>query len=139
MTTRCGGVVGMTSTSSRGVRFGRDRVSDSGGDDSIEFTSDVAWDQLWFTRTGDDLLIELMGTESEVTVEGWWSGAQANTAARVETIRAGGHALTESAVQQLVQAMAGMAGPSSGQTELSVAQREQMATPLAAWQELTGS
>ena len=40
---------------------------------------------------------------------------------------------------QLVQAMAGMAGPASGQTTLSAAQREQMAAPLAGWQELTGS
>ena len=125
-----------------GRAFGSDRVSDSGGEDRIEFTSDVGWDQLWFSRTGDDLLIELMGTDSEVTVEGWWSGAlvtDVDAARQVETIQAGEYALTASAVQQLVQAMAGMAGPASGQTTLDAVQRAQMAAPLAAWQELTGS
>ena len=58
-----------------GRAFGSDRVSDTGGSDTVAFTSDVGWDQLWFSRNGSDLLIELMGTESEVTVEGWWSGA----------------------------------------------------------------
>ena len=125
-----------------GRAFGRDRVSDAGGDDTVEFTSGVAWDQLWFSRTGDDLLIELMGTESEVTVEGWWSGAldsEVDASRQVETIGAGGYTLAASAAQQLVQAMAAMEAPASGQTSLSAAQREQMATPLAAWQELTGT
>ena len=125
-----------------GRAFGSDRVSDVGGDDRIAFTSDVGWDQLWFSRTGDDLLIELMGTDSEVTVEGWWSGplvSDVDAARQVETIEAGEYALAASAVQQLVQAMAGMAGPASGQTTLSAVQRAQMAAPLAAWQELTGS
>ena len=122
-----------------GRAFGRDRVVETGGSDRVEFTSDVAWDQLWFSRSGDDLLIELMGTDSEVTVEGWWSGAVSNGAARTETIVAGDHALGASAVQQLVQAMAGLGAPASGQTSLSAAQRQAMATPLAAWQELAGS
>ena len=122
-----------------GRAFGRDRVSDAGGSDSVEFTSGVAWDQLWFSRAGDDLRIELMGTDSEVAVEGWWSGAEADAGARVETIVAGDRALASSAVQRLVQAMAGMDGPASGQTTLSAAQREQMATSLAAWQEVAGS
>ena len=125
-----------------GRGFGSDRVSDAGGSDTVAFTSDVAWDQLWFSRTGSDLLIELMGTESEVTVEGWWSGtldSEVDASRQVETIQAGECSLAASAVQQLVQAMAGMDTPASGQATLSAAQREQMATPLAAWQELTGS
>ena len=86
-----------------GRAFGRDRVVDTGGDDSIEFTDGVAWDQLWFTRTGDDLRIELMGTGSEVTVEGWWSGSlvsDVDAARQVETIQAGEYALAASAVQR---------------------------------------
>ena len=122
-----------------GRSFGRDRVSDTGGADTVAFTSGVAWDQLWFSRTGDDLRIELMGTDSEVAVEGWWNGAEADTTAQVETIVAGDRALASSAVQRLVQAMAGMDGPASGQTTLSAVQREQMATPLSAWQEVAGS
>ena len=125
-----------------GRAFGRDRVVESGGRDTVAFTSDVTWDQLWFSRTGNDLLIELMGTESEVTVEGWWSGAldsEVDASRQVETIVAGGYTLAAGAAQRLVQAMAALDAPASGQTSLSAAQREQMATPLAAWQELTGS
>ena len=125
-----------------GRAFGRDRVIDMGGEDVVAFADGVSWDELWFSRSGNDLLIELLGTESEVTVEGWWSGPLASdpdASRHVETIVAGDHSLAAGAVQQLVQAMAGMGGPASGQTSLTAVQREQMASPLAAWHELTGS
>ena len=83
-----------------------------------------------------------MGTESEVTVEGWWNGAlgtDVDASRQVETILAGDYSLTASAVQQLVQAMAAIDAPASGQTSLSATQREQMSTALAGWQELGGS
>ena len=50
-----------------GRAFGSDTVHDTGGDDTVEFSGEVGWDQLWFSRSGNDLLVELMGTESEVT------------------------------------------------------------------------
>ena len=57
----------------------------------------------------------------------------------METFSTGDHSLTASAVQQLVQAMAAMDAPASGQTSLTPAQREQMSTALAGWQDLGGS
>ena len=121
-----------------GRAFGRDRVSDAGGEDTLEF-SGASWDGLWFSRTGDDLLVELMGSESEVTVEGWWSGSAPDSTRQVESIVAGDHTLAASAVQRLVQAMAGMDAPASGQVSLTATQREQMSGALAAWQEVAGS
>ena len=125
-----------------GRAFGSDTVHDTGGDDTVEFSGEVAWDQLWFSRSGNDILVELMGTESEVLVEGWWNGAldtDVDTSRQVETFSTDDHSLTASAVQQLVQAMAAMDAPASGQTSLSATQREQMSTALAGWQELGGS
>ena len=125
-----------------GRAFGSDTVHDTGGDDTVEFSGEVGWDQLWFSRSGNDLLVELMGTESEVLVEGWWNGAldtEVDASRQVETFSTGDHSLTASAVQQLVQAMAAMDAPASGQTSLTTAQREQMSTALAGWQDLGGS
>ena len=126
----------------RGRGYGRDRVVDTGGRDAIEFSEGVSWDQLWFSRSGDDLVVALMGTESEVAVEDWWNGplvSDVDGSRQVETILAGSHSLSSGAVSQLVEAMAGMSPPPSGQTELSAVQRHQMASPLAAWQEVAGS
>ena len=117
-------------------------MSETSGRDAIEFSEGVSWDQLWFARSGDDLVISLMGTESEIAVEDWWNGSlvsDVNASGQVETILAGDHALDSDAVSRLVEAMAGMSPPPSGQMELTAAQRQQMATPLAAWQEVAGS
>ena len=125
-----------------GRSFGRDRVTETGGRDAIEFSEGVSWDQLWFARSGDDLVISLMGTESEVAVEDWWNGplvSDSNGTGQVETILAGDHSLDSDAVSRLVEAMAGMSAPASGQMELTAAQRHQMASPLAAWQDVAGS
>ena len=125
-----------------GRAFGRDRVVDTGGRDTIEFSDGATWDQLWFSRSGDDLEIALLGTQSGVTVEDWWNGPLVSDIARrrqVETLVAGDHTLSSGAVTQLVEAMAGMSPPPSGQTELTALQHQQMAAPLAAWQELPGS
>ena len=125
-----------------GRAFGHDTVTDTGGTDTVDFSGGVSWDQLWFSRSGDDLVVSLMGTQSGVTVEDWWNGpllSNVDSGRQVETIMAGDRSLTSGAVSRLVEAMAGMSPPPSGQTSLSAPQRQQMATPLAAWQELTGS
>ena len=125
-----------------GRAFGHDTVTDTGGTDTVDFSDGVSWDQLWFSRSGDDLVVSLMGTQSGVTVEDWWNGpllSNVDSGRQVETIMAGDRSLTSGAVSRLVEAMAGMSPPPSGQTSLSAPQRQQMATPLAAWQELTGS
>ena len=125
-----------------GRAFGRDRVVDTGGRDTIEFSDGVTWDQLWFSRSGDDLEIALLGTHSGVTVEDWWNGPLVSDEAasrQVEMLVAGDHSVSSGAVTQLVEAMAGMSPPPSGQAELTMLQRQQMVAPLAAWQELSGS
>ena len=125
-----------------GRAFGADTVRDTGGNDTIDFSVGATWDQLWFSRSGDDLEVALLGTQSAVTVEDWWNGplvSDVDVGRQVETVVAGDHSLGASAVTQLVEAMAGMSPPPSGETELSALHRQQMATPLAAWQEVAGA
>ena len=107
-----------------GRAFGHDTVTDTGGTDTVDFSGGVSWDQLWFSRSGDDLVVSLMGTQSGVTVEDWWNGpllSNVDSGRQVETIMAGDRSLTSGAVSRLVEAMAGMSPPPSGQTSLSAA------------------
>ena len=125
-----------------GERSGATGSWTPGAGDTIEFSDGVTWDQLWFSRSGDDLEIALLGTHSGVTVEDWWNGPLVSDEAgsrQVEMLVAGDHSVSSGAVTQLVEAMAGMSPPPSGQAELTMLQRQQMAAPLAAWQEYPGS
>ncbi|MFT3857757.1 MAG: calcium-binding protein [Aquabacterium sp.] len=79
--------------------------------DSTWFNSDVlqltgaATNQLWFTRSGNNLDIAILGTQDKVTVQDWFKGSSY----RVEKITAmdSGKSLTASKVNSLVTAMAG--------------------------------
>ena len=123
-----------------GRGFGRDTIRErdtngAGEEDTIVFSGGTRWDELWFSRTGSDLVIGLVGTQSRVTVEDWFAGASR----KVETVVAGDRSITAAGVSQLVETMAGMSAPASGQVTLSVSDRRQMGSALAAWQELSGS
>lgn len=66
--------------------------------------------QLWFTRSGDDLVIQTIGTSNTCTIEDWYLG----DAHHVEDIRSGdGKALLDSQVQNLVNAMAAFTVPTT--------------------------
>ena len=105
-----------------------DRVDTSGSYDFLAFASDIASDQLWFKHAGNDLLISIIGASDSVTVCNWYSGSVNHI-----NIGAGnGKVLTESKVEQLVQAMASLSAPVAGQTVLTLAQQTQLAPVLAA-------
>ncbi len=93
--------------------IGSGAYSDS--DDALRFEGDVEHDQLWFERSGDNLLVTLIGTNDEVTVQGWY-GTAGNRLDRIET--ESGYALYTNQVEQLVSAMSSFAPPSSGQLTL---------------------
>ncbi len=100
----------------------------AGNMDILQFGSDVARDQLWFTQSGNDLLVQIIGTADSMTVKDWYLGS----ARHVEQIRAAGGAqsLLDSKVQNLVSAMAGLAFPTT--TTLSQAYHNQLDTVIAA-------
>lgn len=100
----------------------------SGNSDVLQFGSDVARDQLWFARSGDDLLVQIIGTADSVTVKDWYLGS----AHHVEQIKAAGgsNVLLDSQVQNLVNAMAGLALPTT--TTLSQTYHNQLDSVIAA-------
>ncbi len=99
-----------------------------GNTDVLQFASDVARDQLWFTQSGNDLLVQIIGTSDSMTVKDWYLGS----ANHAEQIRAAGGAntLLDSQVQNLVNAMASLAVPTT--TTLSPSYHAQLDTVIAA-------
>jgi Ca2+-binding RTX toxin-like protein len=111
---------------------GSDTVIETGttGGDAAQFGSGIAIDQLWFTQSGSDLQIQVIGTGDYLNLRNWYttSGTQ-----RVDTFRTSdGHALQESAVQNLVNAMASFAPPPAGQTTLSASYQASLEPTIAA-------
>ena len=87
-----------------------------GNSDSLTFASDVSADQLWFSHVGNDLEIDIIGTANSATIKDWYLGSDHH----IEVFKSGdGKTLTDSNVDNLVSAMAGLTPPSSGVTTLS--------------------
>lgn len=88
----------------------------------------VSYDQLWFTKSGKDLVISEIGTNYQATIQNWY-GSQT---AHVEQIQAGGKTLADTDVSKLVNAMATMTAPAAGQTTLPDSYQTQLSSVIAA-------
>ena len=113
---------------------GRDVIKetyDYGGTDKLVF-EDLNHDQIWFEQSGDDLVVSVIGSEGQVTIEDWYLGSSNH----VELFQAAdAKSLTDSAVDQLVSAMAGFTKPALGETVLSTTTKQELSATLAAtWQ-----
>lgn len=103
---------------------------DDNRDDVLNFTG-ISSDQLWFSKSGHNLVISVIGTTDKVTISNWDSGVRYHAA----QIQAGSMTLLESNVQALVDAMAAFAPPPPGQTTLPSNYQNALAPALAAnWQ-----
>ncbi|MBD9656529.1 hypothetical protein IB239_17045, partial [Pseudomonas sp. PDM12] len=115
---------------------GHDTIVETGSysnvTDVLRFGEGLAPESLWLKRGGNDLEILFMGSEDRVTISNWYAGS----AHRVEAFQAAtGVALTESRVQNLVDAMAAFGAPAGGEINLTQAQRDQLNVAIAAnWQ-----
>ena len=90
-----------------------------GNKDTLQLGADVANDQLWFSQAGNNLEIQIIGTNDRMVITNWFGG----NANHVEEVKAGdGKTLTDTNVQNLVTAMAAMTPPPFGQTTLTAAQ-----------------
>ena len=70
----------------------------------IDFASGgVAADQLWLQQSGNNLKIDLLGTNDSITVDNWFASDKRN---QVESIHSGDGLTIDSQLQQLVSAMA---------------------------------
>ena len=101
----------------------------NGASDILAFGSGVTSQQLWFSRSGNNLLATVDGTHETETVNNWFS----STLDQIGTVSDGyGATISASGINSLVQAMASMTPPPLGQTTLSAAQAQQLAPVLAA-------
>jgi hemolysin type calcium-binding protein/hemolysin type calcium binding protein len=107
-----------------GTDFGQTVINNLASDGSapkgeIDFGAGVAHDQLWLQRSGNDLQIDLLGTNQDLTVSGWYAG---NARAQVQSIDAGDDLKLDSQLQQLVAAMATFSANNAGFDPTQVAQ-----------------
>ena len=102
-----------------GRGHGADTIQDSdatsGNTDIAQFLADISPYQLWFQQSGSNLLVSVIGTPDKFTITNWYTGSQ-NHVEQFKT--ATGETLLDTQVQNLVNAMAAFAPPSSGQTDL---------------------
>lgn len=106
-------------------------LSNTPADNDILSIEGITRDNLWLSRQGDSLVIDVRGSENSVTVQDWY----ANSAQRLDAIQAGGSTLYANQVDSLVSAMAAFGAPAGGEINLSQVQRDQLNTVIAAnWQ-----
>jgi Ca2+-binding RTX toxin-like protein len=119
-----------------GRGYGVDTITENdtttGNTDIARFEAGIAVDQLWFTKTGNNLDVSIIGTSDKFTLSNWYLGNQYH----VEQFKTSdGKTLLDSQVQNLVNAMASFAPPAAGQTTLAVNYATTLNSVIAAnWQ-----
>jgi uncharacterized protein YdgA (DUF945 family) len=73
-----------------------------GGTGLVDFTSGIATNQIWFQQKGSDLQVDLMGTNSEMTIAGWFGSNHAP----VQSFNTADGWKLDAQISQLVSAMA---------------------------------
>jgi Ca2+-binding RTX toxin-like protein len=116
-----------------GRGYGADGITENdataGTSDLLSFGADIAVDQLWFRHVGNNLEITVIGTSDVVTVNNWYAGA----ANHVEQFRtSNGSLLLDSAVENLVSAMASLSATPPAQTTLPASYQTSLAPVFAA-------
>ena len=102
-----------------GRGYGADTITENdataGNTDLALFDFGIAVDQLWFLKSGNNLEVSIIGTTDKFTLTNWYLGNQYH----VEQFKTSdGKVLLDSAVQNLVQAMAAFSPPAAGQLTL---------------------
>lgn len=105
-------------------------ITNATQDDALQFMNGISVDQLWFSQSGNTLVASVIGTHQEIDVNNWFEGGTNQL-----QIKSGdGHALVNSQLDNLINAMATMTPPAMGQTTLSQDQMTQLKPSLdAAW------
>ncbi len=99
--------------------------------DTLEIMGGHAINDLWFTQTGNDLDIFILGTQSQIKIENWYTSDYE----KVDVIKNNGYQMHKHSVEALVNAMAGFGAPSGGTISLSASEQMQMSDAIAAaWQ-----
>ncbi|MEC7119312.1 MAG: calcium-binding protein, partial [Pseudomonadota bacterium] len=83
--------------------------------DRVQLGLGVVREQVWFSQAGDDLVVEIIGTDAHAVVEDWFSAGMSIEAFRLTS----GRTLLAADVNTLVDAMSAFAPPAFGETTLS--------------------
>jgi Ca2+-binding RTX toxin-like protein len=69
--------------------------------DTLELDKDLALDDLWFSQSGNDLQIDIIGTDDKLTISNWYS----SDAYKLEEVHVNGSNILNNQLEQLVSAM----------------------------------
>lgn len=111
---------------------GSDLISNAdtdGGADRLVFGAGIAQDDLWFARSGEGLLVSVLGGADRTTLQNWYSGAS-NQLDHFELID--GSTLAATQVQQLVDAMSVFSAPPASLSDLTSEQQQSVESVIAA-------
>jgi Ca2+-binding RTX toxin-like protein len=119
-----------------GQRGGSDRIENS-APSSTEFDGlwmyDSAPGSLWFSQSGWDLLISVVGTGDQVKIANWYF----SEALQLDAVYSGDRVLWRNQVDQLVSAMAGFDAPTGVGAVIPQSVRAELEPTLAAvWQQV---
>jgi serralysin len=115
-----------------GLGGGSDLVSNADTDlgaDRLLFGAGIAADQLWFARSGNDLVVSVLGGTDRATLQGWYSSTS-NQLDHFEL--SDGTTLAAAQVQQLVSAMSAFSAPPASMSDLTLAQQQSVESAVAA-------
>jgi len=120
-----------------GTGYGQDKVYNSDAScttssGALEIT-DTGKDNLWFSKSGSNLVVTIAGTTDQFTVSEWYAGASY----QLDNVAAGGCRLQNTMVDQLVNAMASYSVPyGAGNTIPQVVQDALAPVLTATWQQV---
>ncbi|WP_415891703.1 calcium-binding protein [Neptuniibacter sp. PT8_73] len=112
---------------------GQDTIkeSSSSSNDQLVLGESISYDDLWFSRSGNDLVIDFNSSTDQVKIQSWYS----SSSYEVEQIKASGNVLDHSKVDALVQAMAAFDAPGGAGEEIPQDVKDQLQPVLASsWQ-----
>ena len=113
---------------------GQDHIVESNSSaatDILTLGDEVSLEELWFSRATDDLQINIAGTDDQVTIDNWYTDANA----QLDEIELGNSVLLNSKVEQLVIAMASYNVPSGVGNVIAQSTQESLQPILTeAWQ-----
>jgi len=103
----------------------------AGADTDVLSIEGIVREDLWLSRDGDNLVLDVLGTDDRMTIQDWYASADQT----LDAVQAGSSSLYANQVDTLVNAMAAFGVPVSGQLDLTQAQRDQVDVVIAAsWQ-----
>jgi Ca2+-binding RTX toxin-like protein len=117
-----------------GLGSGADTISnqDDVGNDIVTVGSGVSTDQLWFQQSGNDLVMQIVGTGDRMLFEGWYDPVSGDSGKVDRIALSSGKYLGTADVEVLRAAMSSFSPPPLGQTTINASVAQALAPVLAA-------